>query len=567
MTTGSFNCVDEATATINDAFENSGTPDASDERMRALRDKYVADHLMIARGEASKMRILSAVYEIAEVRTEESTSRRASTRRRKNQPLTKEPQTDSGSTFFVTPDKAFAWHLRSLAGELGVAVRESDHALRNRCYDAYTVITHFADWLEALEKGQIELRHIRALLRGARALPNKHWAEFSETVLEYACENTPSKTSKFAEETTATLAAKTYEETLQRARDERTVHVFPSSVPGMATLYAYLPIERAIAIDQLLTKEARILRDEYQREAAEHDRTSRAATSAANANRDMSTDSPDAAAPLEASLRASASSGASAMTGDAARNDVPIFQPDERTVTQIKADIFADLLLTATPESILNSTTKGAARVKATVNITLPAMTLLTGRVDGSQPALLDGESLMSFEEARQFAANVPSLQRVFNHPVTGQTVCVDSYDLDRSLRRFLHVRDETCRFPGCSRPAASSDIDHTTPFSEGGKTSINNLSVLCRVHHVLKHQRNWGLEQLGEGTLLFKSPLGYETVTRPRRRGPEFRPTGEMLGADPRDPDRYLDPDDDLVTAAHSRNSGSEPSEDPPPF
>lgn len=510
--------------------------DASDSRMRILRDRYVSGHRMVGKGEADKIRVLSEVYSVAEARANEGCRVMMPAPRQKPTetaaPTGADAQTEPrGPVLFATPDKMFAWHLRSLAGELGVAVRESDQALRNRCYDAHTLVTSFPEWVVAIEEGQIEIRHIRALLKAARVLPFEHWQEFGERVLEFARQNTAGKTTAFAEEEAATIAAQCYEESIERARSERSVTVIPSPVGGMATLYAYLPIDQAIAIDRLLTNQARILHDEYRRDAIDHKRATRATAieSARQSNPSLFAD-----APVESgSATRTPDECSSAIRGPSA--SPATFVPDERTTAQIKADVFAETLLSATPESILNSKTQGAARVTAIVNITVPVLSLLTGRVDGSAPALLDGELPMSFDDARQFAATAPALQRVLTHPITGHTVSVDTYSPDRSLRTFLRVRDATCRFPGCSRPAEASDIDHTLPYSEGGKTCERNLAVLCRPHHVQKHQRGWQLGQLGDGALKFTTPLGYETLTRPRRRGPQFRPTGEILGADPR--------------------------------
>jgi len=39
-----------------------------------------------------------------------------------------------------------------------------------------------------------------------------------------------------------------------------------------------------------------------------------------------------------------------------------------------------------------------------------------------------------------------------------------------------VRARDRRCRFPGCRRPAACAEIDHTTPYSQGGPTDVCNL-------------------------------------------------------------------------------------------
>ncbi|WP_394328747.1 HNH endonuclease signature motif containing protein [Mycobacteroides abscessus] len=44
-------------------------------------------------------------------------------------------------------------------------------------------------------------------------------------------------------------------------------------------------------------------------------------------------------------------------------------------------------------------------------------------------------------------------------------------------------------RFPGCSQPAESADLDHSIPYAIGGHTSADNLKALCRKHYRLRKQ------------------------------------------------------------------------------
>jgi hypothetical protein len=56
------------------------------------------------------------------------------------------------------------------------------------------------------------------------------------------------------------------------------------------------------------------------------------------------------------------------------------------------------------------------------------------------------------------------------------------------ALRRAVIARDRHCQHPGCLRPAKWCDIDHIIPWQEGGETKLENLQLLCRYHHTLKH-------------------------------------------------------------------------------
>jgi hypothetical protein len=50
-------------------------------------------------------------------------------------------------------------------------------------------------------------------------------------------------------------------------------------------------------------------------------------------------------------------------------------------------------------------------------------------------------------------------------------------YQPSPSLRHVIRVRQRTCSFPGCRRPAARCDQDHTVPYDQGGRTCECNLA------------------------------------------------------------------------------------------
>jgi hypothetical protein len=56
-------------------------------------------------------------------------------------------------------------------------------------------------------------------------------------------------------------------------------------------------------------------------------------------------------------------------------------------------------------------------------------------------------------------------------------------YVPSKALADFVRCRDLTCRWPGCDRPAAQCDIDHTIPYANGGPTHASNLKCYCRTH------------------------------------------------------------------------------------
>lgn len=150
------------------------------------------------------------------------------------------------------------------------------------------------------------------------------------------------------------------------------------------------------------------------------------------------------------------------------------------------------------------------------VNVTIDLPTLL-GLAEN--PGQLAGYGAIPASVARELAAD-GKWKRFITDPQTGNLLDYgrQSYEPPQALIDFLIARDRTCRFPGCRRSAALSDIDHAQSWETGGRTSPDNLGALCRRHHRLKTHDGWTVESHEDGSCTWKSPLGkiYLTPARP---------------------------------------------------
>ncbi len=90
------------------------------------------------------------------------------------------------------------------------------------------------------------------------------------------------------------------------------------------------------------------------------------------------------------------------------------------------------------------------------------------------------------------------------------------AYKPPRSLRHLIEIRQATCSFPGCRRPSARSDLDHTVPYDIGGRTCECNLAPLCRRHHRAKQSHGWHLDQTRPGALTWTTPSRRAFATGP---------------------------------------------------
>ena len=49
-----------------------------------------------------------------------------------------------------------------------------------------------------------------------------------------------------------------------------------------------------------------------------------------------------------------------------------------------------------------------------------------------------------------------------------------------------------TCELPGCTMPAAWSEVDHNVEWADGGRTDQRNRNIGCSFHNVRKHRERW---------------------------------------------------------------------------
>jgi hypothetical protein len=89
-------------------------------------------------------------------------------------------------------------------------------------------------------------------------------------------------------------------------------------------------------------------------------------------------------------------------------------------------------------------------------------------------------------------------------------------HDPGALLRHLTQIRHATCTAPGCRRPAARCDTDHSTPYENGGRTCLCNTGPKCRRHHRLKQHPRWNARQATPGTIHWTTPAGRTYTTEP---------------------------------------------------
>ncbi|GLI02186.1 HNH endonuclease signature motif containing protein [Phytohabitans aurantiacus] len=155
--------------------------------------------------------------------------------------------------------------------------------------------------------------------------------------------------------------------------------------------------------------------------------------------------------------------------------------------------------------------------VRGGVELTVPLSTLiglteLPGDLAGWGPVIAD--------IARQVAAQQQRSRWRFtvhdgNTLYTGVTRRRPTAD----LADHISARDRTCRAPGCRVPAHQADIDHIKDWAHGGPTEERNLGTLCRHDHGLKHHGHWEYHQITPGVFQWRTALGHTYRVPPEPR------------------------------------------------
>jgi hypothetical protein len=90
--------------------------------------------------------------------------------------------------------------------------------------------------------------------------------------------------------------------------------------------------------------------------------------------------------------------------------------------------------------------------------------------------------------------------------PVSAKKVREIEYKPTALLTEFIQLRDNTCTFPACVKPAQLSDTDHHSPYDHGGTTDEGNCGPRCRCHHRAKQSGQWTVTRGADGDHIWTS-------------------------------------------------------------
>ena len=152
------------------------------------------------------------------------------------------------------------------------------------------------------------------------------------------------------------------------------------------------------------------------------------------------------------------------------------------------------------------------------VTVTLDHQLLITGLAkDPTAEAVTDDGLRLSAAAVRQLACDADLIAVCLGNDGQVLDVARTARLITPALWRALVTRDRHCAFPGCTRPPVMGHAHHIIHWADGGKTSLDNLVLLCGEHHRVLHHTPWQVRlNPHDGKPEFLAPTRGASQTQP---------------------------------------------------
>ena len=382
--------------------------------------------------------------------------------------------------------------------EIASALNLAPVTAQSRIDVARVLTQHLPATCTALANGEISSAQATVIAKESSALLRRgidpdQLRYLEATAIAYSEFHTPAQVTHKVRSIVAKMDPVEFEVEVAQAAQMRRVTFTPQPY-GMAQIMALLPASEAQSIWLAIDKLARSNRDKNMatvsvgRSAAERSESGRTISERSESGRTISGDDDDLPDFILANL-------------------------EPLTLDQLRADALA----TIAEQFLSNSSDQNLAHGRpVTLNLTLDLPTFLGLN---ENPGILAGYGEIPASVARTLAGDA-KWRRFITDPISGNLLDYGrlTYEPPQALVDFIVARDRRCRFPGCRQPARVCDIDHAIPWEEGGRTSHENLGLLCRRHHRMKTHGGWKLLSHPDGSCDWTSPEGKQFRGEARR-------------------------------------------------
>jgi len=192
----------------------------------------------------------------------------------------------------------------------------------------------------------------------------------------------------------------------------------------------------------------------------------------------------------------------------------PLCKPvagDDRSAEQRRADALVDVCRLALATTDLPD--NGGDRPQVFVNVDFDVMKQELG------VGTLDNGDRVPPETVRRMACAAGLIPLTLNRKGQPLDIGRQTRVVPGALRRAVVARDRGCCFPGCDRPARWADVHHVKHWSHGGPTALDNLVLLCSLHHAEVHKSDgWTVFMDTDARPTFIPPTHVDPLQRPRR-------------------------------------------------
>ncbi|NYF17888.1 hypothetical protein HDC37_002744 [Microbacterium sp. AK009] len=295
--------------------------------------------------------------------------------------------------------------LRSMALELGMAVRVNDRAMQTQMHDAHELIELFPQTMEALVEGRVTRAHAQVIQDAGRVIEDPvDRASFERIVLVEAERQTVPRTKKYARQRAEVLDPRPLQERHDTAIRQRRVWVtdLDDTLSALTivggNVYIHGAYHRLTGQGTTVKDVDRAKRRAYAAGQAEAKKTGGNGNGNGNGNGDGESNGND-----NGNGNGKSNSSADATQDAEAMHDAePWF--DDRSLDEIRCDLALDMLLAGTPvidPTDPTTTGGGLGAIKAEVQITIP-ITTLTGVTNSG--AELNGVTPVDPDTARRMA-------------------------------------------------------------------------------------------------------------------------------------------------------------------
>jgi hypothetical protein len=157
-----------------------------------------------------------------------------------------------------------------------------------------------------------------------------------------------------------------------------------------------------------------------------------------------------------------------------------------------------------------------------TINICIDAATVFGL---ASHPAEIPGYGFIPASAAIALLADGAPIRRLLIDPADGHLLHYGrtTYTVPPALAAHLIALHQRSATPNSAVAAAGCDLDHNTPFENGGTTDPDNTTPLDRRWHRAKTHAGWSYVKHKDGTVTWTSPNGLKVRVDPHdyRLGP----------------------------------------------